>query len=168
MTSSVDPSGPEPIPSAHVDAEWRGLKADVGDLADVAASRSRGFADAARAQAVQYVDQRKGGAAQSVTDLARSVRDSGKNFQDQPNIHAFFDNAAEGLDQLAGTIRDRSIEDLYRDLEGVVRRRPAVVAAATFATGFLIARFIKASAANVAQPSAYVVDPIDTVTGPQA
>ena len=145
-----------PASTGAVEAEWTGLKSDVGQ-----------FADEARAQAIDYVGKRKGDAAQSVADIARSVRDSGHGFKDQPNIQAFFDNAAEGLEQLAGSIRERSLEDLYREVEGVVRRRPAAVAAATFATGFLLARFIKASAANVGRPAARPAEPYDLSTGPQ-
>jgi hypothetical protein len=61
-------------------------------------------------------------------------------------VKAFFDSAADGLEQLSGSIRERSFEDFYSEIESVARRRPAAVAVATFLTGFLAARFIRASA----------------------
>jgi hypothetical protein len=36
--------------------------------------------------------------------------------------------AAEGLEQLSGSIRERSFEDFYSEIESVARRRPAAVA----------------------------------------
>ncbi len=149
MSASPNDGVKDPAVEA-VEAEWKGLRSDASQFADSAVNRGRGLVDAARVQAVDYADKRKGAAAQSVSDLAGSVRESGRSFEQQPNIRAFFENAAEGLDQLSGTIKDRSLEELYREVEGVMRRRPAMVAAATFATGFLVARFIKASAANAA------------------
>lgn len=152
--SATSESGVRDPAAEAVEAEWKGLRSDASQFADAAVDRGRGLIDAARLQAFDYADKRKGSAAQSVADLAGSVRESGKSFEAQPNVRAFFDSAAEGLDQLSGTIRDRSLEELYREVEGVMRRRPAAVAAATFATGFLLARFIKASAANAARPAA--------------
>ena len=50
--------------------DWDALKGDVGDIAGVAAERSRYFIDSAREQATDYVDRRKDDIAQSV---AKSV-----------------------------------------------------------------------------------------------
>lgn len=121
------------------------LREDVGGLADAAVQRGYGFVEAARVQAVEYADQRKGDAARSVSDLARALRDSGRGFDDRPNIRAVMDSAADGLDGLAGTIRDRSYAELYADAERIARARPAAVAAAGAVAGFLLARFVKAS-----------------------
>jgi hypothetical protein len=126
-------------------ADWDTLKSDVGEIADAAFQRGRHFMDAARDQATDYVDRRKNDVAQSVADFATSLRESTASFDDRPNIQAFVDSAAEGLDQLADSIRQRSFADIYGDIEDVMRRRPAAVAAVSVAVGFLAARFIKAS-----------------------
>ena len=167
---SASPGSGKKDPSVEaVEAEWKGLRSDASQFADAAVDRGRGLVDAARVRAIDYAQKRKGAAAQSVADLAGSVRESGRSFEAQPNVRAFFDNAAEGLEQLSGTIRERSIEELYREVEGVIRRRPAAVAAATFATGFLVARFIKASAASTARAAPYETraDVYDVSTRPQ-
>ena len=127
-------------------ADWDTLKEDVGEMAGVAVERGRHFLDSAREQATVYVDRRKDAAAQSVADLATSLREATTSFEDRPNIRAFVDSAAEGLDQLAGSIRERSFADIFNQAEDVVRERPAVVAAISVALGFLTARFIKSSA----------------------
>jgi len=132
-------------------ADWDTLKEDVGDIAGVAVERGRHFMDSAREQATVYVDQRKDGMAQSVADLATSLREATSSFDDRPNIRAFVDSAAEGLDQLAGSIRDRSFADIFNEVEGVVRQRPAAVAAVSVVLGFLAARFVKSSAEGLRQ-----------------
>ena len=132
-------------------ADWDTLKDEVGEIAGVAAERGRHFLDSAREQATVYVDRRKDSVAESVADLATSLREATSSFEDRPNIRAFVDSAAEGLDQLAGSIRERTFADIFNGMEDVVRERPAVVAAVSVALGFLTARFIKASAEGLRQ-----------------
>ncbi|MEH3118421.1 MAG: hypothetical protein PGN25_12745 [Methylorubrum populi] len=145
MTASASPDpvgGPGP---AETKADLEDLRHDVEDTASLAAERGKGFAAAARRHALSYVDDRKGEAARSVSDLARSLRDSGRTFDDRPNIRAFFDSAAEGLDDFAGSIERRSLDAIYHEAEAFARRSPVTVAVATFAAGFLLSRFVKAS-----------------------
>jgi hypothetical protein len=130
-------------------ADWNTLKEDVSEIASEAVERGRTFVDSAKAQATDYVDRRKSDAAQSVADFARSIRETRRSFEDRPNIAAFFDSAAEGLDRLSGTIRERSFAEMFNDVEVVMRRRPTLVAAAGLTTGFLLARFVKASAQDM-------------------
>jgi ABC-type transporter Mla subunit MlaD len=122
------------------------LKEDVTEIAGVAVERGRQFIDTARTQATDYVDRRKNDAAQSVTELATSLREATRAFEDRPNIRAFAESAADGLDQLADTIRARSFAEIFDELEMMVRRRPLAVGAASMVAGFLVARIIKSSA----------------------
>lgn len=144
MAASEIPHPPSE-PAAHEQADWRGLKGDVEGLADVATERGRGLLDAARVQAQSFVESRKGDAAQSVHDLAKTLRDSSKDFDDRPNIKAFFDSAADGLTQLGGSIEARSFSEFYGEAEAFARRAPVAVAVGTFVAGFIAARFIKSS-----------------------
>lgn len=130
---------------------WGDIKDDVGQIAGAAVEQGRHFLDSAKTQATSFVDQRKDDAAQSVSDLAKTLRDTLKQFEDRPNIRAFADSAAEGLDQLAETIRSRSFNEIFGDVEQAMRRRPAAVAAASLVAGFLTARFIKSSAEGMRQ-----------------
>lgn len=138
-------AGPQSDPAP----DWNAVREDVSQLAEVAVERGRGFVDSARQQAIQLVEQRKSAAARSVTELANALRESGRSFDDRANIRGLFDTAAEGLEQFARGVEDRSLEDMYGDVEAMLRRRPAAAAAATFALGFLLSRFVKASADSV-------------------
>lgn len=144
-----DPIRPSPDTAAAAEkAEWRGLKGDVEDLADVAADRGRGLLDAARLQAQSYVEDRKSDVAQSVHGVAKSLRDSGRTLEDRPHVKAFFDSAADGLEQLGGSIESRSLSDFYAEAESFARRAPVAVAVGTFVAGLVAARFIKSSSAS--------------------
>ncbi|WP_205789865.1 hypothetical protein [Microvirga makkahensis] len=129
--------------------DWDALKGDVGNMADAAVERGRYFIDSAREQATDYADRRKDDIAQSVADFATSLRESTRSFDERPNIRAVVDSAADGLEHLADSIRDRSFADIFNDFEDVVRRRPATVAAVSVAVGFLAARFLKSTAEDL-------------------
>jgi hypothetical protein len=129
---------------------WDALKEDVGEMAETAMEQGRHIFDSAREQATGYVDQRKDQLAQSVADLANTLRQSGGGF-DQPSIRAVVESAAGGLEQVAENIRARSFGDMVDNVETMVRRRPAVAAVATMTVGFLLARFVKASSEAAAR-----------------
>jgi len=77
----------------------------VGEMAGAAMDQGRHLLDSAREQATGFVDQRKDDLAQSVVNLANSLRDSGSAFEDRQQIRALVDSAAGGLEQLAKNIR---------------------------------------------------------------
>lgn len=152
MTEPRSPGEPGGIAGTEPPPTLDELRRDVEDTADVAIERGRGFAAAARAHAETFADGRKAEAARSVADLAGSLRDTSRNFDDRPNIKAFFNSAAEGLDELAGSIEKRSFSDFYAEAEAFARRSPLTVAVGTFAAGFLLARFVKASGTREIDP----------------
>jgi hypothetical protein len=131
---------------ADTSGDWGAMQDQVGQAAGAAVEQGRHFLDAAKAQALGYADQRKNDVAQTIVDLASSLRESGRAFEDRPQLRTVVDSAVQGLEQVADTIRTRSIADIVNDVEAVVRRRPAMVAAATLAAGVLVARFIRSSA----------------------
>jgi ElaB/YqjD/DUF883 family membrane-anchored ribosome-binding protein len=131
--------------------DWDALRDDMGDMAGAAVERGRFFIESAREQASDYAGRRKDDIAQSVADFATSLRDSTHSFDERPNIRAVVDNAAEGLEQLADSIRERTFSDIFNDFEEVVRQRPATVAAVSVAVGFLAARFLKSTAEDLRQ-----------------
>lgn len=152
--SSLGPQGAgasagRPQPSASAD-----LGGIAGDIAGTAAAQGRVLLESAKGQAVSFADQRKDSAAQSIASIASSLRDTGKGFEEQPNLQTFVASAADGLDQLATGLRDRSFAELYGDIEAYARRQPVVMAAGAAIAGFLLARFIKSSADELSDANA--------------
>jgi hypothetical protein len=127
------------------------LAGTATDLASAALDQGRNLLGSARDQATSYADRRKNETAETVVDLARSLRDAKGSFEGRENIQAFVDTAADGLEQLAGTIRDRSFQEIYGEVEAFARKRPVAVGAASVLAGFLLARFIKSSATGMAE-----------------
>ena len=116
--------------------EWGALREDVGGIAEAAVSQGRHFINSAKDHATDYADKRKPTLPNPVADLAASLRESTSTFEERPNIQAIVDSAAEGLDQLAGSIRERSFAEIFSDMETMVRRRPATFGVAAVAVGF--------------------------------
>ena len=146
------PAGKQETPSA---GEIAGIATSlVSDIAGTAVEQGRNLLDSAKGQATSFVDERKNGAAQSIADLASTLRDSGNTFEDRPSIQAFVGSAADGLEQLAGGLRDRSFAELYSEVESFARRQPVTVGAAAALAGFFLARFIKSSAEEMAETNA--------------
>lgn len=130
------------------------MKAVADDLRSAAAEQGRQFFQGAKDQATGFADRQKNEAAQSVADIATGLRETGRSFGERPNIRAFVESAADGLDQLADGLRERSFADLYGEAEAYARRSPVVVGAVALAAGFLLGRFIKASADDLSEASA--------------
>ncbi len=126
-------------------AQGGDIKGVATDIAGAAAEHGRQFLASARSQATGFADDRKNDAAQSISDIASSLRESGQTFGDRPNIQSFVGSAAEGLEQFAEGIRQRSFAEIYADVETFARARPVAVGVATVAAGFLLARFIKST-----------------------
>ncbi|HSP25567.1 MAG TPA: hypothetical protein VLQ65_10345 [Saliniramus sp.] len=142
--------------SAHSGADfgtqsgsWDDLKEDLSDAVhETVAGRGREFIEAAKRHAAEYAAGRKDGAARSVEDVAHSLRESGRAFEDTPHIRAFVDSAAVGLENFAADIRDRPLDDLYADAEDFARRHPVAIATGASLAGLMIARFFKSSSAR--------------------
>jgi hypothetical protein len=127
-----------------------GLAGAATDLAGAALEQGRALLGGAREQATGFADRQKDQAAQSVADLATSLRGTGDTFEGRPNIQAFVGSAADGLESLADSIRDRSFIELYGEAERFARERPVAVAAGALIAGFFVARFVKSSADGLA------------------
>ena len=143
--------GTRPVDPGQIVEDVKGAAAD---LKTAAVQQGRALYETAREQATGFADQRKNDAAQSVSDLASSLRETGRSFDERPSIQAFVGGAADGLEQLATTIRDRSFAEIYGEVETYARRQPLAFAAVAATAGFFLARFIKASADDLSKASA--------------
>ena len=137
--------------SGDIKAVGNELKGAAGDIKDAALEHGQQLFEAAKSTATSFADQRENDAAQSVADLAASLRETGRGFGDRGNLQAFVGTAADGLEQLATGIRERTFADIYADAEDYARRSPVTVAAMAAVGGFLLARFIKSSADDLAE-----------------
>lgn len=136
---------------------------DIKDTADrlgrEAATASRETADRLRQQAGQAVhqageqaravaDDEKRAVAGEVHHVAEALRRSAAHFkdEDQPTLAGYVQQAADSLDSFSRNLGERSLDAMVTDLERFARRQPGVFLGGAVATGFLVTRFLKASA----------------------
>ena len=124
-----------------------------------------GFAANVRGQALDYVARRKQDAVRVVSDVAGAIRGAGAGFEDAPNVKAFFDSAAEGVEELSADIGRRTISELYDELDAAARRRPAATLAVAAVAGFALYRLLSASGVRPIPRSRAVV-PVDVLPVP--
>ena len=124
-----------------------------------------GFADTIRGQATDFAVKRKADVARAVSDIADAIRKSGSDFANYPHVNAFFDNAAEGVEEFSGEISRRTFGEIYDEVEAAVRRRPGVTVAAAALAGFALFRFFQASEIRPI-PRSHAIVPVDVFPTP--
>ncbi len=95
-----------------------------------------------------FIEDKKNIAAAELTDVAGALRASADSLRENEHDQAghYVKLAADGLAHFADVIRQRDVGRLVRDTEQLARRQPAVFVGGTIAAGFLLSRFLKASA----------------------
>jgi ElaB/YqjD/DUF883 family membrane-anchored ribosome-binding protein len=102
------------------------------------------------AKARTEVDARSTQLGDQVTSIVQALRKTGEQLQDEGNdtgskaLQAIADRA----EQLGSYLRDLNADRFTRDIESFGRRRPWAAAGIGAAAGFMMSRFLKASAAN--------------------
>jgi hypothetical protein len=129
------------------------------------AETNEGFAANVRGQAQDYVARRKQDAVRVVSDVAGAIRGAGAGFEDAPNVKAFFNSAAEGVEELSADIGRRTVSELYDELDAAARRRPAVTLAVAAVAGFALYRLLSGSGVRPIPRSRAVV-PVDVLPVP--
>ena len=124
---------------------------------------SRGFAQRLKEDGRKTLEQRKRSAAARVDEFAQAIGRTGAQFSDEPTIAELANRLAGTVGNLATRLRDGSIDDLADDAREFAQRNPGLFIAGSIAAGFLLARFMKASARR-AEPAADFSDDAPTLT----
>lgn len=94
--------------------------------------------------AANFVQRNKSIVTTQLNSVADALRASGDRLQNE-SLRDYCVRAAERLDDLGRTIEQRSLREMAEDLRGLARRQPALFVGASFAAGFVAARFLKSS-----------------------
>jgi len=112
-----------------------------------AKEKAKGVAAPAAQNVKTQIDTRTTAVGEGVVGLADIARQAGDSMrekgQDGPAQYA--DRAAEYVERLGGYLRDADPDRMLRDVEGVARKAPGLVAGGGAVLGFLAARFLRAS-----------------------
>lgn len=158
-------SGPDMSESSAATGSTGGAMTTTGSTERLArvkeeATKLRGQAtDRARSAA----EQGKTRATETIDGLARAVHDAAGNLEQQlsPQVAQYAHRAADALDNLSDSLRNKSVDELLDDARGFARRNPAVALGAAVAVGFALARFLKATsspATGTGRRSDYALD----------
>jgi hypothetical protein len=103
--------------------------------------------DSVKDRATAQLDSQKGRATDGLHVVANAVRQTTQQLRtDQHDtIAQYVDKAADQLDRLSNTLRDKSVNDLMLDAQRLAKRQPALFIGGSFAVGLLAARFLKSS-----------------------
>lgn len=93
------------------------------------------------------IGEQKHAAASGIGDFATALRRAAREMDGsgQSTVCRLANSAADGLEQVSGTLRNRDVNALVRDVESFARRQPVAFFGAAIAAGFLAVRFLKSS-----------------------
>jgi hypothetical protein len=126
------------------------------------------LADAARSAAVALADEQKARAATEVGVVAAAAREAARSFErsQRPAAAEYADCTARQIEAVAETIRARRWTEIAADVAKTTRRRPALVAAAAVALGFVAGRFWTAASGGSQPPPPAVVQTSEIAVAP--
>jgi hypothetical protein len=110
-------------------------------------NQARTIANEAKESARSMLGEQQKAAASGVGDLAGALRKAAREMGDggeRAPVSRLVESAADGLEQLSESLRNRDLSGLARDVESFARRQPVAFFGAAFAAGFLAVRFLKA------------------------
>ncbi len=107
--------------------------------------------------AVSQIEDRKTMAADSLGDVASTLRQTSQQLQQtnaQPLAGAA-EMAADRVEQFSTYLRESNVNDIVADVEDFAHDQPVLFLSAAFALGLLAARFLKSSASRVREDYGY-------------
>lgn len=110
----------------------------------------QGIAQTLRDTTYRQLDDQKARASDTLGSLAGAVRGMTQPLRDsgQTNIADYVNNAADGIERWAGSLKQQNVNDALRAAQQFARRQPALFIGAAFTAGMLAARFLKSSGDN--------------------
>ena len=129
---------------------------DISDTSNGLLQKFRSTAgdayDSATSKATEKLEEQKSNLSSGLSTIAGNIRNLGDNLSGAGSedkiarITSDFSNAAAQKIERAAQYFDRhDINEMYRDVENVARRNPALFLGGAFALGFLAARFLKSA-----------------------
>jgi ElaB/YqjD/DUF883 family membrane-anchored ribosome-binding protein len=130
----------------------------LGDKAQELGTQAKQAATSLASEANENIkgvlNQKVGVGADLVGHVADSVRAAADNLkQNSPQLAGFVSVAADRIDELSSSVRDKTVDDLFREASDFARRQPAVVFGAAAAVGFLLFRIMKVAPSATASQS---------------
>jgi hypothetical protein len=93
-----------------------------------------------------FANAQKDAGLDQVESLAEATHKAAQSLDGKNSgIAGLLHEAADGLDRMSHSFRDRDVGEIYGTLHDFARRQPLTFMAGSFAAGLLLARFLKTS-----------------------
>ena len=120
--------------------------AELQDGMAAAGEDVRAHAGAVMDQARHLAEEQKAATADNVVRLSRAVHGAADQLgQELPQASGYIHSAADRLQSISKTLRERSVEDMVAGLGNFARRQPVAAFAGALLAGFALSRFLKSS-----------------------
>ncbi|HET7596742.1 MAG TPA: hypothetical protein VFK15_07400 [Burkholderiales bacterium] len=118
---------------------------DAERLADVGKSEARAVWNEARSSVRSVLNERQSSTAADLGEFAEALRAAARNANPDRPVARIAAHAANSLEQLAGTLREKDFDGMVREVHNFARSQPAIFLGMAVAAGFLATRFLKSS-----------------------
>jgi hypothetical protein len=144
MATGMSPDGLQNS-SPPLAGTGRGMAQAAGQVArDQAGAAWQGAKESARST----LSEQQRSAAGGIGDFAGALRKAADELEQggkQAGAARYAKVAADGLEQVAGTLRSKDLDSMVHEVESFARKQPAMFFGAAIAAGFLAMRFMKSS-----------------------
>lgn len=114
-------------------------------------NKARGAAEQAKDEGKAQLERYRGTGADELARVAQSVRAAASDLEtDRPMLSRYVSSLAENMVRLADDMRDKSVDELVRDVNRLARQNPGVFIAGSVALGFGLVRFARSSGQRAA------------------
>ena len=142
----------EQDPSSHIPPETEDLShPTAGNGGSEVPEKADELLEAARRRGRGLLDRQKSAAGEELHSVADVMRDAARRFEERQEggVAEYVQKAADYVDRVSSTLRERDMEDLMVEVKEQLRRKPAVVLGAAAVVGFALGRFLRASTQRI-------------------
>jgi len=119
---------------------------DITALGEKAKSNIADAAETAKAHARRIAHQQKDAGADRLGEVAGAVHGAARTLEaGMPDVANYVHEAATQLEDVAKTLRHRSVDDLIEEIGSFARTQPAIFFGGAMLAGFALTRFLKSS-----------------------
>lgn len=106
-----------------------------------------GMMSKVREKATEQLSTQKDKATDGLGSVAQAVRQSTQQLRDQQHdtLAGYVEQAADQIDRLSKTLRNKDVGELFEDAQRLARRNPSLFIGSAFVLGVVGARFLKSS-----------------------
>lgn len=147
MTGSSFAVGHETPPPALEQA-----KQQAGQMVEQAQQKAGQLIDQTRTQVKGQLNTQIDKVAGGLGGVAEALRETGDHMEQKElgYVGDYAKTAAAWVDGCSAYFRERDVDQMIDEVEGLARREPALFLGAAFAAGFMAVRFLKSSGATAA------------------